>query len=152
MQDNVLQSVVTGVYVITAQHQGRANGSTVAWVTPVSFDPPLVMVSLSELRVSHGLIKSSGYFGLNCLAEGQIDVAKHFGFKTARDVDKLEGISYSTSSQGLPILDDAWAFIECRVVESYPAGDHTLFLGEVISANVMKEGQKPLLFNQEDYF
>ena len=152
MQETVLDSIVTGVYVLTAHHRGQMNGSTVAWVTPVSYDPLLVMVSLASLRVSHDLVKQSGYFGINVLGADQKELAHHFGFKTARDQDKLEGISFSASDHGIPILNDAHAFIECRVVDVFPAGEHSMFVGEVVSAEILNEDQTPLVFKQEDFF
>jgi len=152
MQDTVLQSVINGVYVLTAQNQGHVNGCTVAWVTPVSYDPPLLMVSLSSLRLSHDIAKQSGYFCINSLSGDQVKLARHFAFTTGRETNKLEGIPYSTSDNGLPILDEARAFIECRVVDIYPAGDHSLFVGEIIEARMMNENATPLIFKQEDYF
>jgi len=152
MQDTVLNSIVTGVYVLTASHQGKINGSTMTWVTPVSYDPLLVMVSMADIRVSHGMVKQSGHFGLNVLSGDQLELARHFGFKSGRDTDKFEGIEYSTSENGLPVLKDACAYIECRVVNTYPAGDHTLFVGEVIEARTLKESVKPLIFDQKDFY
>ena len=152
MQDIILRSVSTGVYVLTAQHQGRANGSTVAWVSQVSFDPMLMMVSLANIRYSFDLVKKSGYFGLNVLGADQVETARHFGYKTAHETDKMEGLSYGTSEKGLPILDGVKAYIECRVVESFPAGDHTLFVGEVVAAESLKDDAQPLIFKQEDFF
>ena len=92
MQDTVFQMVPTGVYILTAQEQGQGNGSTVAWVTPASYDPLLLVVSLAKIRFSHDLVKKAGYFGLNVLDKDQVETAKHFAFKTARQTDKLEGI------------------------------------------------------------
>ncbi len=152
MQDTVLKSVVNGVYVLTAQHQGQLNGTTVAWVTPVSYDPLLILVSLATVRVSHDLVKNSGYFGLNVLTTDQVELGKHFGFKTARDTDKLNGMEFITSDRGLPILDDVCAYIECRVVDTHRAGEHTLFVGEVVSASMKNEGAKPLVFKQGDFY
>ena len=152
MQETVLGSVTTGVYVVTAQHQGQINGATVAWVTPVSYDPFLIMISLANIRVTHGLVNQSGYFGLNVLGKDQVELAKHFGFTTARNTNKLEGQSFTKSEKGLPILDGVNAYIECRLVNSYPAGEHTLFVGEVVDAKKINEKSQPLVFNQEDYF
>jgi len=152
MQDTVLNSIVTGVYVLTAGHQGKINGSTMTWVTPVSYDPLLIMVSMADIRVSHGLVKQSGYFGLNVLNRDQLELARHFGFKSGRDTNKFEEIEYSTSENGLPVLKDACTYIECRVVNTYPAGDHTLFVGEVIEARTLKDNVNPLVFDQKDFY
>lgn len=152
MEDTVLKSITTGVYVLTAHSQGKVNGATVAWVSPVSFEPQLVMAALAGVRYSHELVKQSGYFGLNVLAKDQVELGKHFGFKSGRDTDKMSGISYETSENGLPILSDAAAYIECRVVSTYPAGEHTLFVGEVVETRTLKEGAELLIFRQEDFF
>jgi len=152
MQDIVLNSMVSGVYVLTAQHQGRINGSTIAWTTPVAYDPFLIMVSLADIRVSHGLVKSSGLFGLNVLTKEQLDLARDFGFTSGRDTNKFENVPYKTSENGLPILDGARAYIECRVIDSFPAADHTMFVGEVVSAEILKDNSEPLVFKQEDFF
>ncbi|MFH1091360.1 MAG: flavin reductase family protein [Pseudomonadota bacterium] len=151
MRDTVLKTITTGVYVLTAQNQEKMNGSAVTWVTPVSYDPLLIMVSLAGLRYSHELVKASGYFGLNVLSSDQVELARHFGLLTARETDKLAGIAFSTSEHGLPILDEARAYLECRVVGSYPAGDHTLFVGEVVSATMFRDAAQPLIFKQDDY-
>ena len=152
MLDHVLESVVNGVYVLSAHHQGKINGTTVAWVSPVSYEPLLVMVALAQSRFSHDLVKQSGYFGLNVLASDQQEVARHFGFKTAKSEDKLEGMTFSASEHGLPILGGVKSYIECRVVDSCRAGEHTLFVGEVINTQMFKEDAKSLVFRQEDYF
>ncbi len=152
MQDTVFNSIVNGVYVLTAQHDGKTNGTTVAWVTPVSFEPLLVMVSLAGIRYSHELVKKSGYFGINVLGSGESEAAKHFGFNSGRDRNKFEGYNFSTSENGLPILEKAMAYIECRVVNSFPADEHTMFVGEVVEAKALKENDKPLIFRQGDYF
>ena len=152
MQETLLKSILTGVYVLTVQDQGNINGTTVAWATPVSYEPLLVMASMAGIRASHDMIKNSGYFGLNVLKADQVDLARNFGFQSGRDVDKFDGVNFTTSEHGLPVLKDARGFIECRLVSAYPAGDHTLFVGEVISASVFDEETKPLAFSAEDYF
>ncbi|MEW5725683.1 MAG: flavin reductase family protein, partial [Thermodesulfobacteriota bacterium] len=77
--------------------------------------------------------------------------ARHFAFTTGRETDKFGGVPFTTSELGLPILEGARAYIECRVMDVYPAGDHSLFVGEVISAESLNETE-PLVFRQEDYF
>lgn len=152
MQDTVLRSMITGVYVLTAYNQGRINGTTVAWAVPVAYEPLLVMVSLAGIRVSHDMVKESGYFGLNALSRDQVELGRHFGFTTARETDKFSEVEFRTSDYGIPIIKGAHSFIECRVVDTFPAGDHTMFVGEVISANVLRDEGETLIFRQEDFF
>jgi flavin reductase (DIM6/NTAB) family NADH-FMN oxidoreductase RutF len=152
VQDIVSKAISQGVYVITVKTKDRVNGMTAAWVSQVSLNPLMLMVSIAPARYTHNLIKEAGYFAINTLSEEQIDLAKHFGFKSGRKTDKFEGISYSDAPNGSPVLDKALAFFECRLVDTFKAGDHTLFVGEVISDRLLNEDKNPLIFHWEDYF
>ena len=71
---------------------------------------------------------------------------KRFGLKTGRKTDKFEGLDYETKVTGAPVLKECLAWLDCRVVSYHDAGDHTLFIGEVLDAGVRREGDKPLLY------
>ncbi|HDD43580.1 MAG TPA: flavin reductase [Candidatus Desulfofervidus auxilii] len=152
MQDIIAKALMHGVYVVTVKAEGRKNGMTAAWVSQVSFKPPLIMVSIAPARYTHGLIKSAGYFAINTLSEDQIEIAKHFGFKSGRKTDKLANLEHFEAGHGSPVLKDALAYIECKLVNTFEAGDHTLFIGEAIEGKVLKEGKQPLLFIWERFF
>lgn len=152
MQDVVAKAISHGVYVITVRTKEKINGMTAAWVSQVSINPLMLMVSIAPARYTHNLIKESGYFAINALPEDQIDLARHFGFKSGRKVDKFEGHTYFDAPKGSPILDGALAFFECKLVETFKAGDHTLFVGEVVTAKLLRDDNKPLIFHWEDYF
>ncbi len=152
MQDIVAKGISLGVYIVTVRTQDKINGMTAAWVSQVSFNPLLLMVSIGPARFTHDLIKESGYFAINSLAEDQKDLAKFFGFKSGKKVDKFSNIPYFNASNGSPILDGALAFFECRLVNTFKAGDHTLFIGEVIESKLLKHDKKALIFNWDDYF
>jgi flavin reductase (DIM6/NTAB) family NADH-FMN oxidoreductase RutF len=152
MQDIVSKAISHGVYVITVRSKEKINGMTAAWVSQVSLQPLMLMVSIAPARYTHGLIKESGYFAINALSEDQKDLAKHFGFKSGRMTDKFKGLSYFDALNGSPVLDVALAFFECKVADAFKAGDHTLFVGEVITARLLKGDKKPLVFHWEDYF
>ncbi len=152
MQKIITRAVPTGVWVVTVRAGEKINGMTAAWATQVSFKPSLVAVSIASPRYTHGLIKESGYFCLNLLAEDQMDLAKHFGFKSGRKVDKFKGIPYENAPKGSPILKDAVAYVECEVQDVVTTGDHDLFIGEVLDAAELKKDVPPLIFKWEDFF
>ena len=152
MQDVIAKALVHGIYIVTVQVEGRKNGMTAAWISQVSFKPPLIMASIAPARYTHGLIKSAGYFGINTLSEDQIKLAKHFGFQTGRKVDKLAKIEHFEAGHGSPVLKDALAYIECKLINAFEAGDHTLFIGEAIEGKVLKREEQPLLFIWEKFF
>jgi len=132
--NETFRKVTNGVYIITTKCGDRVNGMTAAWVTRVSFKPPMVSISIGKTRFSHNLIKKGGVFAINILKEGQVDIGKHFGFQSGRKVDKFAAIPYDTKATGSPILKDTAGYLDCRVVSSCHAGDHTIFVGEVIDA------------------
>lgn len=147
----VLGRILNGVYIIGARYNDKVNGMTAAWVSQVSFEPVLVMVAVGKQRHSHKMIEKSGIFSINVLDENQIDLAKHFGFKSGRDIDKFADIPHETPSSGTPVFKDCLAYLDCKVVGSYQAGDHTLFIGEVVSCDIKKDAE-PLIYLAKDYF
>jgi flavin reductase (DIM6/NTAB) family NADH-FMN oxidoreductase RutF len=152
MQELITKTVPTGVSIVTVRSGDKINGMTAAWVTQVSFKPPMIAVSIAPQRYTHGLIKESGCFCINALPVESMDVAKHFGFKSGRKTDKFKGVSYTDALKGSPVLESAYAYAECEVVHTYEAGDHTLFIGSVIDSAQLKEGASPLIFRWNDFF
>jgi flavin reductase (DIM6/NTAB) family NADH-FMN oxidoreductase RutF len=152
MQKIVSKAIAHGVYIITARTKEKVNGMTAAWVSQVSFKPLLLMASIAPERFTHGLIRESGYFAINTLDEDLQNYAATFGFRSGRKTDKFQGIPFFDASHGSPVLDGALAFFECKVVDTFTAGDHTLFIGEVVEAKLLKEDKEPLIFHWDDYF
>lgn len=152
MQQVVSKAISHGVYIVTVRSGDKTNGMTAAWISQVSMRPLLLMASIAPMRHTHGLIEKARYFAVNTLPEGRQDLAKHFGFKSGRKADKFEGISFFDAPHGSPVLNDALAYFECSLTDSFTAGDHTLFVGEVVSAKILKKDVQPLIFRWEDYF
>jgi flavin reductase (DIM6/NTAB) family NADH-FMN oxidoreductase RutF len=144
--------VPQGVFVITSKWNDKINGMTAAWVSQVSFKPRLLAVAIAPQRYTYELIKNSGMFCINVLGKDQIELAKHFGFKSGKNVNKFENISYKLSMNGCPVLKDALAYFECEVMGECKAGDHMIILGEISDYEVLKEGPEPLIFNWDDFF
>ncbi|WP_051920548.1 flavin reductase family protein [Thermodesulfobacterium hydrogeniphilum] len=152
-----LQKLITtyipqGVFVITSKWNDKINGMTAAWVSQVSFKPRLLSVAIAPQRYTYELIKQSGIFCINVLSKNQIELAKHFGFKSGKKVNKFENISYKTAFNGSPVLLDAIAYFECRVMDEFKAGDHMIIVGEIVDYQVLKEGEEPLIFKWDDFF
>jgi len=152
MQDIVSKQISQGVYIISVRTKEKINGMTAAWVSQVSLNPLMLMVSIAPARHTHNLIKESGYFAVNVLGDEQENLASYFGFQSGRNMDKFKGKNYFDAPMGSPILQDAIAFFECKVVDTFKAGDHSLFIGEVLTAKILNEDRKPLIFNWSDYF
>ena len=134
----VLGSMTYGIYVLTAAHQEKINGMIASWVSQVSFDPLLIMVAVHPNRYTHQLISKSNCFALHVLLKGQKDFLKRF--KDPDPASKFLSIEWTKGRNGCPILKDCAAFLECRVIERFTPGNHTLFFGEVTDAAGIAEG------------
>ena len=138
---SVLRMFTYGLHAMSVRHGERANAFTVNWITQVAFEPPMVAVAVENQGASIELLRASGRFAISVFATGQRELAGHFGRPTARNPDKLAGAAHHPSPGGLPILDEALGWLECVVRGELPAGDHTVFVAEVVEAGVLGEGQ-----------
>ena len=152
MQAVAFDALVHGVYVITTRLEDVVNGMTASWVSQVSLKPLMVMVSIAPSRYSHDLIKKSGSFAINVLDRDQADLGKRFGFKSGRQVDKFAGLEWTAAATGAPILPQAYAYLDLKLKDTFPAGDHTLFVGEVVAAKILHPQTQPLVFKKSDFF
>ena len=132
-----LRMIPYGLYVLTAESaDGQVAAATVNWVTQASFEPPLVVVGVKADSSAHGVIKQSQSFALNILGKGQQGMAFTFFKPTTRDGNTLSGEPFRRGSTGAPILEKTPAFVECKLVESFERGDHSIMIGEVVDAGV----------------
>lgn len=130
--------MVYGIYVLTAAHGEEINGMIASWVSQVSHEPPLVMAAVHPNRYTHDLIRQSGAFALHVIAKEQKDLLARFKGPDPRV--KFAALEWRKGRTGSPILEDCIAWLECHVQESFSPGNHTLFVGEVVSGNRISDG------------
>jgi len=137
----------SGVTIVTCKNDGGDPcGITVSAFSSLSLEPPLVLICIDKRASLYEDLKEGSYFAVNVLAQDQESVSRRFA---SRDTDRFRGIGYREGLTGAPLIDGAVAFIECRVVNSYHGGDHTIFVGQVESSAVT-DG-KPLLYFRGGY-
>lgn len=120
----------TGVTVVTARDQrGALIGLTVNSFNSLSLDPPLILWSLRKSSPSLAALMAAPHFAVNVLAEGQAEVSRCFASPIA---DKFAEVPHAVNGHGVPLLHGAAAWFECRAVSHQEAGDHVLFIGEVL--------------------
>ena len=136
-----LRKITHGVYVIGVREGEKTNAFTATWVSQVSFEPPLVMAAVRKDSLSFGMIERSGAFTLNFLGTGQKGLAQHFLKPAHLGGDKLEGVAHRRGLTGAPVLEEAIAYVECRVREVHAAGDDSLIVGEVVEAGVQRDDE-----------
>ena len=144
----VFRRLTTGVYVIGVAHARQTNAFTAAWLMQVAFDPLLVALSVNASSASYPLLEKSGAFVINVLQQDQLELARHFGTRWAREGDKLQGVRWRAGQFGAPVLSEAAAFLECRVSSSVPAGDHVVVIAEVVDGGVLAEDRVPMRYDE----
>jgi len=137
----------TGITVVTTlDSDGRPHGMTVNSFSSVSLDPPLVLVSIDLKNAILGHFISSSWFAINILAEHQEDLSRRF---SSPSENRFLEVNWHAGASGTPLLDGVLAQLECSVVRTFEAGDHTVLIGEVERAG-HTEG-KPLVFFDSAY-
>lgn len=147
MDPKALYQITYGMYIVTAIKGEGHNGQTANTAFQISNDPPTIAVSINKQNLTHQFIRDGKYFAVSVLEEdAPLSLIGQFGFRSGRDTDKFEGIGYSTTENGLRyITDHTLAYIETRVVGEADGKTHTIFLGEMTDARILKEG-RPLTY------
>jgi len=143
MNLKALHSISYGLYVIGSRKGDRINGQTANTVIQVSSEPPTISVCINKENLTHEFIKDSGVFTVSVFSQDTpLSLIGRFGFKSGRDIDKFDGVNYRIGETQAPIvLDHALAYMEAKVTQEVDAGTHTIFIGELVGADVMKEGE-----------
>ena len=135
----------TGVTIVTVRDGDGARGMTANSFTSVSLDPPLILVSIDQRNRTHGLLDVGARFAVSVLAEEHRPWSDRFAGRHGDVQGEFADVPHRLTSDGLPIIAGALASFVCRVVAVHPAGDHSLFIGQVESLE-SAPGAPPLLF------
>jgi 3-hydroxy-9,10-secoandrosta-1,3,5(10)-triene-9,17-dione monooxygenase reductase component len=143
---NVLGHFCTGITVITALLDDAPVGFACQSFQSLSLDPPLVSFSPSRASNTWPRIRAAGRFAVNVLTHDQELLSQSFATSGG---DKFQGVGWTTSPAGSPVLDDVLAWVDCVIEDVYEAGDHQIVLGRVL--NLAAGDGEPLIFFQGRY-
>jgi flavin reductase (DIM6/NTAB) family NADH-FMN oxidoreductase RutF/rubredoxin len=140
-----------GVYVVTSKKDSRINGQIANTVFQVTSAPPTVAVSINKSNLTHDFIKESRVYAASVLCQDTpLAFIGGFGFKSGRDTDKFEGVSYKLGETGASIIiDNTVSYLEARVNKEIDVGTHTIFIGKVVNADVVAEHKACMTY---DYY
>jgi flavin reductase (DIM6/NTAB) family NADH-FMN oxidoreductase RutF len=141
VKKQVLRTFTYGLYSISCANEGEVNIFTANWLTQVSFDPPLLAVSVENASKSLPMILRSRIFTVNVLRSGDRELAGKLGKSAMQHPDKLAGIGYDKGANGCPILHAALAWVACSLRHTIEAGDSTLIVADVVDVGMLAEGQ-----------
>lgn len=135
-----LYRISYGLYIITAQAEGRDNGQCANTCFQITSDPARIAIGINKQNFTHELIQKSGKFGVSVLSQTGHDYARGFGYRSGRDVNKFEGLAVHRGESGVLLLDDVLVTMEVTITGQLDAGTHDLFLGDVIAGEILQEG------------
>jgi flavin reductase (DIM6/NTAB) family NADH-FMN oxidoreductase RutF len=142
----------TGVTVVTTSGEQHAYGMTANAFSSVSLDPPLVLVCVIANSEGSQHIIRNACFAVNILQAEQEPVSRYFASRERpRGQDAFRDVPHHTGTSGSPIIHGALAYLDCRLHAAHDAGDHQIFIGEVLEIGATTTNTKPLLFHNGQY-
>lgn len=143
MDSKILHKISYGLYIISSINGDKFNGQIANTVFQITSDPPTIAVSINKDNFTHDFILDSKVFTVSILStEAPMKFIGRFGFKSGRDIDKFENMDYKLGKTGAPIvLENSIAYLEAKVINRLDVGTHTLFVGEVVDAQALKDGE-----------
>lgn len=131
----VLRQIPYGLFAIGVRgDNGDMNAFVGSWLTQCSFDPPLIMAAVRLDTSSFDLVQKGRRFTVNLLDQSQHALAKILVRPAHSAGNKLDQLAWHEAKTGAPVIDDAFAFLDCKVREIYKPGDHGLVIGEIVNA------------------
>jgi flavin reductase (DIM6/NTAB) family NADH-FMN oxidoreductase RutF len=139
----VLGRVPSGLFILTAGHGPSETGLLASWVQQCSFGPPRVSVAVKAGRDVASLLHEGMPFTLNILGDGQKNLLAHFGKGFGPGEPAFVGLDVGRPECECVVLKDALGYLFCRSAGRFPAGDHDLFLGDVVGGQLLLPEGKP---------
>lgn len=135
--DAVLKLVNREVWIVTAASGERRGGLCATYVSAASIDPerPVIVAGLAPNHFTAELVQAAGYFGLHLLRRDQAALALNFALGSGRERDKFAGLAMQLGSNGVPLLADCLASLECRIVARYDGGDRWYYWADVLNGH-----------------
>ena len=143
MDLRALYPISYGLYVVGAREGDKINAQIANTVIQVCSEPPTISVCINKGNLTHEYIKSGKVFTVSVLAQDTpLKFIGNFGFRSGRDVNKFENVKYRIGETKAPVvLEHALSVMEAKVVNEADAGTHTIFVGELVAAEVLREGE-----------
>lgn len=140
-----LGRVASGLFILTAGRGEQETGLLASWVQQCSFDPPRVSVAVKQGREVASLLSAGAPFALNLLGEENTALLRHFGKGFALGQPAFTGLDVTRTPGEAPVLNASLGYLLCRVAGCFAAGDHDLYLGEIVGGSLLQQDGKPLI-------
>lgn len=143
MNPKALHKISYGLYVISSKRGDKFNGQIANTVFQITSEPPTIAVSINKQNLTHEYIQESKVFTVSILSkETPMKFIGRFGFKSGKELDKFKNVNYKVGVTGAPlVLENIVGYLEAEVTKSLDAGTHTVFIGKIVDAEIIKDGE-----------
>ncbi len=143
MNLKTLWKISYGIYVVSSKRGDKFNGQIANTVFQLTAKPPTIGVCINKKNLTYDYIQESKVFTISILSKDtSMKLIGRFGFRTGRDIDKFKELKYKIGKTEAPILlNNTIGYLECEVTKSINVGTHTLFVGKLIEAEIIAEGE-----------
>lgn len=139
INQNAFRDMSYGVYVVSTLDGARPTGCVANSAMQITSEPATIAVSINHDNYTNGCIEKTGKFAISILSEeSEAGLIGTFGFQSGKDVNKFDGVE-SVVKQGISVVADACGYVVCKVIDKMETATHTVFLGEVIDADVLNK-------------
>lgn len=143
IKKEALRLFTYGLYAVSVEAGGQRNAFTANWLTQVSFEPPMLMLSIENDSASLPIARAAGRFVVSVYDASQRELAGQLGKSLIRSPEKLAQVGLEATPSGQPYLSSALAWVEVAIEREAPAGDSTLLIGRVVDAGMLRR-EEPL--------
>ncbi|MDP4241048.1 MAG: flavin reductase family protein, partial [Bacteroidota bacterium] len=143
-----LYKLTYGIYLISSGNKSSGNGFISNTFFQVTSEPPRFASCCNKDNYTAEVIQKTGAYAVSVIPQDiPADIISRFGYKSGRDFDKLEGMELAYGETGVPIvLNEAIAYLECRVIQTIDVGTHLMFIGELVQAELLDNTREPLTY------
>jgi flavin reductase (DIM6/NTAB) family NADH-FMN oxidoreductase RutF len=143
MEPKTFHKLGYGLYVVSSKRDKSFNGQIANTVFQITSKPPSIAVSINKENLTHNFILESKLFTVSILStETPMKFIGRFGFRSGREIDKFEGVDYQVGVTGTPIvLENSIGYLEAEVINTLDVGTHVVFVGKVVDAQILKDGE-----------
>lgn len=140
---SALGRVASGLFIVSARHEGGNQGMLGSWIMQAAFEPPMITLALKNDRGLRDFVEGSGHFAVSILGEEDGGLMKPFFSAPEPGSDQFADLSTEAleSAGGAPVLLDSHAWLACKVVDKMEAGDNLVYLAEVVEGKLLKDAE-----------
>ncbi len=135
------------VHSITTSHAGNLNANIATWVMQTAMGGKVVCVALYKIDYTIELVRESKMLNINLLHTEQTNLINKLGRRSGKDSNKFKNLKFELDNRGCPFLTEAIGYVQCKVLHSTDAGDHELFMCEVLKQVVLNPEKEVMTNN-----